>query len=74
MPRLIEFYEDGDEPLKRITQSDVKSVGPIPVAHKIEVQTPATKSSTTIEVSDVKFDQSLKDDLFTQRTLERGPP
>ena len=74
VPRLIEFYEDGDEPLKRITQSDVKSVGPIPVAHKIEVQTPATKSSTTIEVSDVKFDQSLKDDLFTQRTLERGPP
>ncbi len=74
VPRRIEFYEDGDEPLKRITQSEVKNVGPIPVAHKIDVQTPAAKSSTTIDVSDVKFDQSLKDDLFTQRTLERGPP
>jgi len=74
VPRLIEFYEDGDAPLKRITQSEVRNVGPIPVAHRIEVQTPAAKSSTTIDVSEVKFDQDLKDDLFTQRTLERGPP
>jgi outer membrane lipoprotein-sorting protein len=74
VPRRIEFYEDGEQPLKRITQSEVRSVGPIPVAHRIEVQTPAAKSSTTIEVSEVKFDQGLKDDLFTQRTLERGPP
>ena len=74
VPRRIEFYEDGSEPLKQITQSDVRAVGPIPVAHKIEVQTPAAKTSTAIEVSEVKFDQGLKDDLFTQRTLERGPP
>ena len=74
VPRRIEFFEDGDTPAKQIIQSDVRAVGPIPVAHKIEVQTPAAKTSTTIEVSEVKFDQSLKDDLFTQRTLERGPP
>jgi hypothetical protein len=74
VPRRIDFYEDGGEPAKQITQSDVRSVGAIPVAHRIEVQTPAAKSSTTIEVSEVKYDQGLKDDLFTQRTLERGPP
>jgi outer membrane lipoprotein-sorting protein len=74
VPRRIEFYEDGEEPLKRITQSEVRAVGPIPVAHKIEVQTPAAKTSTTVEVSEVKFDEGLKDDVFTQRTLERGPP
>lgn len=74
VPRRIEFYQDGAEATKRITQSEVRAVGPIPVAHKIEVQTPAAKSSTTIEVSEVKFDQGLRDDLFTQRTLERGPP
>ena len=74
VPRRIDFYEDGNGPTKQITQSDVRAEGPIPVAHKIEVQTPAAKSSTTIEVSEVKFDQRLKDDLFTQRTLERGPP
>jgi hypothetical protein len=44
------------------------------VAHKIEVQTPAAKTSTTVEVSEVKFDGGLQDDVFTQRTLERGPP
>ena len=74
VPRRIEFYENGDVPAKQIMQSDVRAVGPIPVAHKIEVQTPAAKSATTIEVSEIKFDQGLKDDLFTQRTLERGPP
>jgi hypothetical protein len=74
VPRRIEFFEEDDTAAKQITQSDVRAVGPIPVAHKIEVQTPAAKTSTTIEVSEVKYDQGLKDDLFTQRTLERGPP
>ena len=74
VPRRIDFYEDGSEPAKQIVQSDVRDEGSIPVAHRIEVQTPAAKTSTTIEVSEVKFDQNLKDDLFTQRTLERGPP
>jgi len=74
VPRRIEFYEEGDEPKKRITQSEVRAVGAIPVAHRIAVETPAAKTTTTIDVSEVKFDQGLKDDLFTQRTLERGPP
>ena len=74
VPRHIDFYESGSEPAKQITQSDVRNEGPIPVPHRIEVQTPAAKTSTSIEVSEVKFDQDLKDDLFTQRMLERGPP
>lgn len=70
----IEFFEDGSEPVKRITQSDVRQIGAIPFPHHVVVETPAAKTRTTIDVSEVKFDQGLKDDLFTQRTLERGPP
>ena len=41
VPRRLELYEDAAEPKKRIAQSDVKSVGAIPVPHHVEVATPA---------------------------------
>src|SRR5439155_633527 len=31
-----------------------------------------TASHTAVEITDLKFNQGLKDDLFTQRQLERG--
>src|SRR3989442_13888691 len=40
VPRRLELYEDATEPKKRIAQSDVKSVGAIPVAHQRRVSTP----------------------------------
>lgn len=72
VPRQLEFWESGTEPKKRLKQTDVRSIGPIPVAHKIEVATPAAGSRTAIEIADVQFDQKLDPDLFTQRYLERG--
>jgi outer membrane lipoprotein-sorting protein len=72
VPRRLELFADGAEPKKRIAQSEVKSVGQIPVAHRIEVTTPAAGTKTVIDISDVKFNQKLEDDLFTQRYLERG--
>lgn len=72
VPRRIEFYEADKEPKKRVAQSDVKAVGAIPTAHTIKVETPSVGSHTTIEVSDVQFNQNLEDDLFSQRFLERG--
>jgi len=70
--RKLELYADQPEPSKRITQSDVRRVGEIPVAYRMEVETPATGSHTEVEVTEAKFNQGLKDDLFTQRQLERG--
>src|SRR3989442_1009015 len=72
VPRRLELYEDAAEPKKRIAQSDVKSVGAIPVAHQRRVSTPGTGSHTVIEITDVQFNQKLDPDLFTQRYLERG--
>ena len=72
VPRRLELYEDATEPKKRIAQSDVKSIGAIPVAHHVEVATPGTGSHTVIEITDVQFNQKLDPDLFTQRYLERG--
>lgn len=72
VPRRLEFYEDGDQPKKRIGQGDVRAVGSIPVAHRIEVETPAAGTHTLIEIAEAEFDQKLEEDLFTQRALERG--
>jgi len=70
--RKLELYADQPEPSKRITQSDIRPVGEIPVAYRMEVETPATGSHTEVQVTEAKFNQGLKDDLFTQRQLERG--
>ena len=72
VPRQLEFYEDGAEPKKRLAQSEVRAIGAIPVAHRIEVKTLAAGTRTDIEISDVQFNQELDPDLFTQRALERG--
>jgi len=72
VPRALEFWEDGKEPKKRLKQSDVRTVGAIPVAHHVEAATPASGSHTVIELTDVQFNQKLDPELFSQRYLERG--
>jgi outer membrane lipoprotein-sorting protein len=71
-PRKLELYDDGPEPRKRIREADVRVVGAIPVPYKTTIETPRTGSHTEVTVDEVKFDEGLKDDLFTQRQLERG--
>ena len=74
VPRRLELWEDGAEPKKRIVQSDVRAVGPIPVPYHVEVSTPSAGSRTVIDIRDVGFNGKLDPDLFSQRTLERGAP
>ena len=88
MPRRVEFYSEapssgilasltGDAgakqvPKKRVQQADIRLVGPVPVAHRVTVESPGAGTQTSIEIIDVKLNQGLADDLFTQRHLERG--
>jgi outer membrane lipoprotein-sorting protein len=74
VPRRLEFYEEDEAPKRRIAQSDIRASGAIPVAHRVEVATPSAGSHTVIEVTGVRFNQGLKEDLFTQRHLELGGP
>ena len=72
VPRGLDLFEEGDTPKKRIRQRDVRMVGAIPVAYRMEVETTVAATRTTIEVVNVRFNQKLEDDLFTQRALGRG--
>ena len=58
--------------MKRIAQSDVRTVDGIPVAHHLDVETTKTGSRTSMDIDGVRFNQQLESDLFTQRSLERG--
>jgi outer membrane lipoprotein-sorting protein len=72
VPRRIELYDADKDPKKRIAQSNVKMIGSIPTPETVKVETPSTGSHTTIDVSDVQFNQNLEDELFSERFLERG--
>jgi outer membrane lipoprotein-sorting protein len=70
--RRTEFFQDGPDAVKRVEQTDIRTVDGIPVAHHLEAVTPARGSRTVMEVDEVRFNQGLPDDLFSQRALERG--
>lgn len=70
--RKIELFTDGDQPKKRVLQSEVKTVSNIPVAHQVAVETLGAGTKTVMQLTDVRYDQKLEDDLFTTRALERG--
>jgi outer membrane lipoprotein-sorting protein len=73
VPRRLEFFGDAPEPVRRITQTDIRKVGAIPVAYHTKVETPAAGSATEVIVGETRFNQQLADDTFTQRALEQGP-
>jgi outer membrane lipoprotein-sorting protein len=59
-------------PTRRIRQSDVRSVGAIPVPHHAEVETPSAGTTTTVAFTHIAFDQGLPDDLFSQPAMAWG--
>ena len=70
--RRVEFFESGTDPVKRIAESDIRTVDGIPVAHRLEAVTPAEGTRTVMNVTSIRFNQGLEDGLFTQRALARG--
>ena len=82
IPRQVELYETAPPngpfgagsggPTRRVRQADLRTVGAIPVPHRVEVETPDAGTKTTVIFSDVAFDQGLPDELFSQPALEWG--
>jgi hypothetical protein len=50
--------------------SDVRSVGTVPTAYRLEMVNGRTKSRTVVVLDSVTYDQGLKDSSFTQRYFE----
>jgi len=74
VPRKLEFFEKGADPVKRMVQRRIERVGTVPVAREAEVSRPQKGSRTVLEIAEVQFDRGLDDDLFTERSIEQGEP
>ena len=68
----FEMYDKDGHLEKLLTLSDIRNVGGIPTAFRWEMKNEQNGSRTVVEFSEIKYDTGLSDDLFTQRSLERG--
>lgn len=70
--RRMEFYGEDAAPKKVLHLDRIETVGAVPTAHRLEMDQPGPGTRTVVEVSGVRYDQGLSEDLFTQRALERA--
>ncbi len=72
-PVVIDYYaeDDPDRRLKRLVQSEVRDVDGIPTAFRMVMHNHNDGTQTVMEFLDVRYDLTLRDDLFTERALKR---
>jgi hypothetical protein len=70
--RKFEFEEANDRVTKTLLLSDVRLLGNVPTAHRLEMRNERSGSRTVAVLNQVAYDNGLKDALFTQHHLEQG--
>lgn len=70
-PVKIEFYQEEDELLKTMTQSQIKGVEGVPTAFKMVMETEETGAKTIIEILSIEYGVELPDLIFTTEYLGR---
>lgn len=68
-----EMYEGDGEPTKRLVLDDIRPVGAVPTAFRMQMANLRAGSRTDVKLTEVTYDTGLSDDQFTQRALEHGP-
>jgi hypothetical protein len=67
-----EFQDAQGQLAKTLLLSDIRDVGGIPSAYRLEMRNERTGSHTTVELTALSYNIGLDDDVFTQRRLEKG--
>lgn len=67
-----EMYDKAGKLEKVLTLSQIRNVGKVPTAFHMEMKNVESGSHTVVDFTSVKYDTGLSDQLFTERTLERG--
>jgi outer membrane lipoprotein-sorting protein len=73
VPRKLDFYDSAGALAKSLTLDDIRDVGAIPTAHRLEMRSVEKGSRTVVELPQVTYNSGLPDELFTQRYLDRQP-
>jgi len=66
-----DFFDHGGELLKEARLEDVRDLGGVLLAHRIEVSRPKEDGSTVLTFSEVRVNQGLGPDAFTRDSLEK---
>jgi hypothetical protein len=67
-----EFVGGDGEVVKTLLLSDVREAAGIPTAHRLEMRNQRGGSHTLVDVTELKYNTGLDDEVFTQRRLEKG--
>ncbi|HYE72829.1 MAG TPA: outer membrane lipoprotein-sorting protein [Blastocatellia bacterium] len=67
-----QMYDERGQRVREFHASDIVKISGIWVAKRIEMNSPAEGSKTTLVVDDIRFNTGLKEDLFTQQSLEKA--
>lgn len=73
VPVVIDYFDEEDPELhvKRLTQSDIRSIGGYPTAHKSVMKNQDDGTETVMEVVNIEYNVELDDALFTERGLKK---
>ena len=73
LPIVIEYYDENDPAylLKTMVASDFQVIDGIPTAMKIVMHNENDNTQTEMELLEVKYDITLSDDMFTERSLKK---
>ena len=71
LPTKIEYYDKGNNLYKVMTRDDIENIDGYWFARESEMYDLKSGRKTKMILQDVRFDQGLSDDLFTERYLKR---
>jgi outer membrane lipoprotein-sorting protein len=73
LPVVIEYYDENDPDylLKTMIASDFRVIDGIPTSMKVVMINQNDNTQTEMELLEVKYDITLSDDMFTERSLKR---
>lgn len=69
----IDYLDPKGNPLKRLKAEDIRQVDGIWTRHKLTVSNYKTGHTSIFTVNDVRYDSRIKDSLFTERSMKKGP-
>ncbi|MDR1240052.1 MAG: outer membrane lipoprotein-sorting protein [Treponema sp.] len=72
MFRAVDYYDRQDRLLKTLRVPEIRQISGIWTAQKMEMTNVQDKHSTVIEMSEIRFNVPLDDNLFAVTSLERG--
>jgi outer membrane lipoprotein-sorting protein len=71
-PVVINYYdeENSERQLKRLVQSDIRTIDGIPTAMKMVMYNKTDNTQTSMELKSCQYNIPLKDELFTERGMK----